>query len=259
MNTNTNTVNNTTEIKTSAQLLEELNAIRTTATATEVNKRIAELTEQLKADSKANLDARIAELLEMDKVTLFKEFINNPCYTAVRLATDKDSGDYVIIERDRQIGFRQLDKAYTEKLPENKTLANSLRYYGMVSNFAHNLCKNIAGDLSDSGKTVTVPTFNGEKEKEFDFGGSSINALEKQLNAIAETILPSEICPKMIKADVKAIKASCVKEKMLVFTLQNENTIINKIFNAFNVRINDKAYVLTSKAECHKAKNTKTA
>lgn len=127
----------------------------------------------------------------------------------------------------------------------------------MISNFAHNLCKNIAGDLSDSGKTVTIPTFNGEIEKEFDFGGSSINALEKQLNAIAETILPAEICPKMIKAVVKAIKAACVKEKMLVFTLQNENAIINKIFNAFEIRINNKAYILGSKAECHKVKTEK--
>lgn len=247
----------TNEIKTTAQILEELNAIRTTATATEVNKKIAEITEQLKADSKANLSARIDELLEMDRVSMFKEFINNPCYTAVKLSTDKESGDFKIIDRDRQIGFRQLDKAYIDKNDKNKTLANSLRYYGMVAHFTHNLCKNIAGELSEDVKKVTVPGFNGQPEKEFDFSGNSITALEKQLNAIAETILPTEICPKMIKADVKAIKAACMKEKMLVFTLQNENAIINKIFNAFEIRMNNKAYTLKSKAECHKVKTEK--
>lgn len=247
----------TNEIKTTAQLLDELNAIRTTATATEVNKKMAEITEQLKADSKANLNARIDELLKMDKVTMFKEFINSPCYTAVRLSTDKESGDFKIIDRDRQIGFRQLDKAYIDKGENNKTLANSLRYYGMVAHFTHNLCKNIAGELSEGTKTVTVPAFNGQPEKEFDFSNTSITALEKQLNAIAETILPAEICPKMIKADVKAIKTACLKEKMLVFTLQNENAIINKIFNAFEIRMNNKAYTLKSKAECHKTKSEK--
>lgn len=239
--------------KTSAELLEELNAIRTTATASEVSAKIAMINEKLKEESEANKNARIAELLEMEKVKLFIEFINNPCYESMKLKTDRDSGEFTIINRSRQIRFRQLDMAYAEKTKE-KTLTNSLRYYGMVSLFTHNLGKNIAGELSEGVKKVTVSTYNGKPENEFDFSGNSITALEKQLNAIAETILPAEICPKMLKADVKAIKAACVKEKMLNFTLQNENAIINKIFNAFEIRMNDKAYTLNSKAECHKVK-----
>ena len=68
----------TNEIKTTATLINELNAIRTTAKATEINKKIAEINEQLKADSVASRDARINELLAMERNSLFVEFINNP-------------------------------------------------------------------------------------------------------------------------------------------------------------------------------------
>ena len=84
-----------------------------------------------------------------------------------------------------------------------------------------------------------------------------MNALESQLNAIINAILPQEIAPKMLKADVKAIRLACVQDKMLKFTIQNEARIINKIFNAIEIRMNEKAYTLESRAHCHKAKAEK--
>ena len=249
----------TNEIKTTATLISELNAIRTTAKATEINKKIAEINEQLKADSVASRDARISDLLAMERNPFFVEFINNPLYTAFKLGIDKESEDYTIVERPRQIGFKQLDDAYAKLGKDTKTLANSMRYYGMISLFVHNLARNIAGDLSVENHKVTVPEFYGEKECEFDFSGCSMVALESQLNAIINAILPQEIAPKMLKADVKAIRLACVQDKMLKFTIQNEARIINKIFNAIEIRMNEKAYTLESRAHCHKAKAEKKA
>ena len=251
------TMTKTNEIKTTATLINELNAIRTTAKATEINKKIAEINEQLKADSIASRDARINELLAMERNPLFVEFINSPLYTAFKLGIDKESEDYTIIERPRQIGFKQLDDAYAKLGKDTKTLANSMRYYGMISLFVHNLARNIAGDLSVENHKVTVPEFYGEKECEFDFSGCSMVALESQLNAIINAILPQEIAPKMLKADVKAIRLACVQDKMLKFTIQNEARIINKIFNAIEIRMNEKTYTLESRAHCHKAKAEK--
>lgn len=173
------------------------------------------------------------------------------------METDKDTGEFIIIERPRQIGFKQLDNAFAEANPEKKTLANSMRYYGMISLFVHNLACNITEDLSEEAHKVTVPEFHGKQETEFDFSACSMTGLEKQLNAIVAAILPQELAPKMLKADVKVIRLACVQDKMLRFTIQNESRIINMIFNAIKIRMNDEAYVVSSRAKCHKVKNRK--
>lgn len=61
--------------KASAEMITELNTIRNTETAIEINKRIASINESLKEDSTASRNERIKALLSMDKNALFMEFI----------------------------------------------------------------------------------------------------------------------------------------------------------------------------------------
>jgi len=56
----------------------------------------------------------------------------------------------------------------------------------------------------------------------------------------------------MVKADVRALLDACTQEKDMTFKVINEDQMINKIFNSLEIRMNDKAYVITSKAKCHK-------
>lgn len=239
--------------KTAEELVSELNAKRATLTQPEIAPLTSAINEKLKAENGEAKTEYIKALLSTDKITMFNTFIDVPCYTVKRLTNDKDTGDFVLVDGKRQLNFAQLDSAY-EKENDGNTLANAKNYHRMVANFTHNIGVKIAGDLSEDKdvKKVCIPVYQGEKETEVDFSKASITALETQLNAIVTTILPNEICAKMLRSDVRAICQAATQEKMLCFTLKNEIRILNSIFNAIRIRKNNEAYTLESKAKCHK-------
>lgn len=197
---------------------------------------------------------------------MFIEYINNPFVKLVRVKENAKTKEHELTASKKQIPFSRLEAAYqAEGCPVladgkidsdlSKTLAQSKRYHAMLAYFVDNLTRNIAGDLSENTKKVSVPKLtagNDAERKEYDFSGNSINALETQLNAIVATILPENMTVKMMRTDVKALKQAATTEKFMQFSMSNEGRILNKIFSAIEIRMNNKAYTLTSKAKAHK-------
>lgn len=241
--------------KTMDQLMEELNAIRVDGSGSEISTLVNQIVEKCKEQTAENIKARISEILgmESDRVAMFTEFINNPMAPTVRMKQDPNTGEYSVAEGEKQISFVALEKAY--EAMGGKTLAQSKHYYAMLTYFVDNLTRNIAGDLSEQVKKVQAPNLTTKEEKpaEYDFSGISVNALEAQLNALVSTILPAEMSIKMKRVDVKALKQAATSEKMMKFRMNDEARMLNKVFAAVRIRMNDEAYELTSKAKAHKA------
>lgn len=269
MKTNTNTAT-----KSAAMLVEELNAIRNTATGDDIAAKVAAIQEQVNKENAAATAERAVELVTMtDRVEMFREFINNPTVPSVRFFHDKKSGEYRLISGKKQLSFTKLEAAF-QRLNGTKhedgsvtpdksaTLTRSKRYAAMLSYFVDNLTRSIAGDLSHKPKAVHVPalTYGTEDErKELDFSKNTPGALEFQLNAIVKAILPEGLTITMNKTDVRALKQAATKEKLMEFTMNTEAAFLLKIFSAMKVRMNDAAYVLNSKAKAHKVKEDKPA
>lgn len=264
-----------TTTKTAAQLVSDLNAVHSTMTAAQVEKAVTVIKEAVKAENAAAVDLRAVQLVKMDdRAQMFVAYINDPTVSIVKLAQSKTTGEYKLTPDKRQISFAKLETTYqringtkhadgTVDPDRSKTLTQSKRYAAMLSYFADNMTRLIAGDLSENGskKKVSVPSLTAgtaDQRKEYDFTGSSINALESQLNAIVSTILPADMVVKMKRVDVRALKQAATKEKLLDFTMKNETDLLAHIFAAVKVRMNDDVYKLTSNAKAHKEKKAKT-
>lgn len=280
MNTNTTTIAETTNNNlretlsalTTDQVLEQLNAVRQTANGAELQIYREVLETRCKEQTEAKMDARMADILALadDRKAMFLEFINNQTCTTFRLKQDSKSGEFSIREGSKQITFSKLEKAWQAKNGTKKsdgtvtpnlsaTLAQSKRYYAMLTYFVDNIGRKIAGDLSEQAKKVSVPVLTAGKateRKELDFSDNSITALEKQMNALVSTILPEDLVIKMKRADVRAIIQAATKENMLKFTLKNEEFFISRLFVAMQVRLNNRSYELVSKAAAHKEPST---
>lgn len=263
-----------TTTKTAAQLVSDLNAVHSTMTAAQVEKAVTAIKEAVKAENAAAVDIRAAQLVKMDdRAQMFVAYINDPTVPIVKLAQSKTTGEYKLTHGKRNIPFAKLEATYqringtkhadgTVDPDKSKTLTQSKRYAAMLSYFADNMTRLIAGDLSENGsKKVSVPSLTAgtaDQRKEYDFTGSSINALESQLNAIVSTILPADMVVKMKRVDVRALKQAATKEKLLDFTMKNETDLLAHIFAAVKVRMNDDIYKLSSNAKAHKEKKVKT-
>lgn len=256
-----------TETMTLDQMVENLNSIRATGNGTDIQKALDDLTAACKAQTEKNIQKHITAILslEADRIAMFTDYINNPIAETVRIKQDNKTGEYALTTGEKQISFMQLEKAFqilhgtkhadgSVEADTSKTLAQDKRYYAMLTYFVDNLTRNIAGDLSEQVKKVSVPTLTSKEEKpvEHDFSGVSVNAMEAQLNALVSTILPADMSVKMRRVDVKALKQAATTEKMMKFRMNDEGRMLNKIFAAIRIRMNDEAYELTSKAKAHK-------
>ena len=261
--------NITTLTKEALELLcSELNGAKEEENAAEVAARIEKIEQAVKDYNAAEQKSRVDQILlvmEADKAAAFTDFINNPFYKGLWFKDDK--GSHVILDAEKFISFYVLDDAYRNSrgavnadggvtVNKNDTLAQSVRYFGFLSLFTHNVASYLAGELSSKENRVTVPSMTAEieKPKEIDFGKVSVTGLTEQLNAIAATILPAELPVKMLTHDVKAILLAATSEKRLTFTVKQEKAICNAIFAALRVRLNNESYTMLSKAGVHKAK-----
>lgn len=245
---------NTTSMSIS-ELVEALNAENNVAAA---DKFLAALNEGIKAENKATIASAVESFVksaEASPVDFFRSFIADPFVKVKRVKKDNKSGEYSLVDAVRQISFAEVENAYGNA-HKGQTLAQSKRYVGMIAHFTHNLHANLCGALSEEGQKVTVKKFNGQQVEEYDFTGTSIGKLQTQLNAIVSTILPEGMTIQMVKADVRAIMAAHQTEKFMEFTTAAEKKVLNQIFGAMRIRMAGNAYVVNSKAACHKAKES---
>ena len=221
-----------------------------------------EIKEQIsKANDKTKLEV-INSFIEIGKTNMspmFKDFINNPEYTAQSLRPNASTGKYEIKPSKRQISFVCLESVYVKSSDGKKeSLAQSNLYHSMVARFLHNLSVKFCDDLgtSNGGVKVNTPIFHGEEIKKesdgVDFTKTTIDGLKDQLNEIVTEILPEELQIHMVKADVRALGSSCKRERKMSFKIVSEDELLDKIFNSMEIRMNGKAYVVESNAKCHK-------
>lgn len=248
MNTNTTTMSIN-------EMIEALNAETDVATH---DKLLATLNEVVKAENKATIASAVESFVKSAEVAptdFFRAFIADPFVNVKRVKKDNKSGEYSVVDTVRQISFSEVESAYGNA-HKGQTLAQSKRYVGMIARFTHNLHANLCGELSEEGAKVTVRKYNGQAVEEHDFNGTSIGKLQSQLNSIVSTILPEGMTIKMVKADVRALMRAHQTEKFMEFTTAAEKKVMNQIFGAMRTRMAGKAYVVHSKALCHKAKES---
>lgn len=227
-----------------------------------------EIKDVIVENNKASKDIVISAFLTIGKTdmpTMMKNFINNPFYDGEALRPDKKNGGYKLADGKYQINFPCLEDAFITENEGANSLAKSPVYHGMIARFLHNLMTHKASILGDGkatkhtdngGKFVCTPAFNGEVSKEYrgvDFTTVTICGMKDQLNAIVDCILPEGLEIHIVKADVRALLDASTQEKDMAFKVINEDQMINKIFNSLEIRMNDKAYAITSKAKCHKS------
>lgn len=204
---------------------------------------------------------------EKDATAMFKAFIADPFTTFSVVSENTKKGEnsrsFELVERKYQVGFYQVERAYqlmkSKESDENgnplpnkaATIAVDKQFEIKLRMFLDNLAKNIAGDL---GTKAPVLTDKQAEQKTGDFALNSRSALEKQLNAVVSAILPEEVCPKMIKADVKFIGLALTRVRYTQVTMANEKGLMNTLFAALKVRTEKAAYKFQSKAACHRAK-----
>lgn len=138
------------------QMVESLNAIRTTGSGADIQKALDGINAVCKVQTTENIQKRVDAILalEADREAMFTDFINNPMAETVRLKQDAKTGEYALSTGEKQVSFMQLESAFQKlhgtkhadgsvEADTEKTLARSKRYYAMLTYFADNL-KNIA-------------------------------------------------------------------------------------------------------------------
>lgn len=250
--------------------LNDLNAIKTTGRGAEISALKSEIEALCKETNEAALQevtASFFELYKADRVAAMDSLVNKTVtFVALALEEPKKDTNYAIKETEKRVPFTTLEKAWKLMHGEagkngkikpsvSATLARQSNYQLMLAYFVDNLSRNIAGDLSDGvERKVSAPAANvGEADKKkADFSGCSVNSLEKQLNTLVGALLPEGMEITMKKADVRAILAAAKREKEMAFTVLREDRILDKVFLAMEVRMNNHAYNLDSKAKVHK-------
>ena len=101
-------------------LVTELNSVRETASGSEIALMVQIAEGKCKAATGDHMDARINVLLDLepDRVALFTDFIQNPTYESVRLAQDKQTGEYSLKDGSKVLSFDKLEKAYQIRMGE---------------------------------------------------------------------------------------------------------------------------------------------
>lgn len=222
--------------------------------------------EQKKEQIRKKAEQFAAEYAE-DAIAMFKAFIADPFTTFSVISENTKKGEksrsFELAERKYQVSFYQVERAFQlmkskdtdesgNPLPNKSvTIAADPQFEIKLRMFLDNLAKNIAGDL---GAKAPVLTDKQAEQKTGDFAQNSRAALEKQLNAVVSAILPGEVCPKMIKADVKFLGLALTRVRYTRVTMANEKGLMNALFAALKVRTEKAAYDFQSKARCHRAK-----
>lgn len=216
----------------------------------------------------------LLDLYELDPVSMWEEFTPNQFVPTVRISLSKKDGVYKRSEGKRQVSVLDIEAALqlrhgTAKAdgsiePDtSKTIMVSKRYMGVLAHVLHNFAHHIAGMLSEGGPdnkcVVKCPVWHGGvyECREFNMTGCSIKALSYQLDCLLKSMLPMEVFVNMKRADVEALKLAITQEKNMEFTLRNERVFLNKFMLAYQVRRENRAYKLESKAKIHQQPNAK--
>ena len=251
----------TVETMTIEEKLAALNkAVEEKASDEIISDLVVSINNALKERNKDNVAERIGALAAMardNRAIFWATFLENPYATVQRLSSNKDTNGYVLNDGRRRIRFEQVDTAYGDRY-DGETIARSKRYVGMIARFTHNLYRAECKELSEGGAAVVHVNFNGKAEAktaEYDFSGYSNGALQSQLDAIANVILPDNMGIHLVKADVRYVRTAFAQVKEGKVKTMDEKTVSNLIFDAIAVRAEGKTYIVESRAKCHKDGN----
>lgn len=213
------------------------------------NDQLANVETALKNYNESLISTRYSDLLAMDKVMMFNDFIDNRFIELQKLVKDEKSNTYDLIATQKQLSFVELEKT------SKKEICKGI-YEKLTSLFMDNLYQNIKEDLTVKCIEVKAsPSLNAEYSKlrdEYSFTNTSVVAMEKQLNTILTFLLPEELEIKAVKADVKYLQYALTKVKGGTLSIMQEKTFINEMFSMLYFRKNNIAYQFQTKMTAHK-------
>jgi len=242
----TNINNKQENVNTLAEALKTLNQ-KYAATKSIDTETVSIIENLLKETNSETTNMRIKELLNMNTLEMFNEYINNRFVTIKKLKLDTKENKYVIVDTEKQLSFVQIEKASTKEICKGI-------YVKLVSIFMDNLIKVLQEEQSVKGINLPKMQLKAEYQelrKKHNFDKISMVELEKQLNTILSYLLPDDLNIKAVKADVKYLKNAMSTTKQGKTVIIKEKTFINELFVMLYHRKNKIAYSFQTKMHAH--------
>lgn len=247
------------------EIISRYNAAEETEKSTIMKELETALKDQNATMKKSTISALLSTANKDGLSTFWTAYLATPNYTALGVRENAETGELETVERVHPVYLDELEKAW-DALHDGQTLARAKNYNRMMAHFIKNVVRHQAGALSEHDKgekcaIVAVKKFQGDEleTQEVDFSGVSVGALLKQLRTIVETILPEEMAPNMLKADVRAILMAAQTSKELDFKGKKERAMLRLVLDAAQKRITGEAYTYKSYAKCFQDPKPKMA
>ncbi len=216
---------------------------------------------------------RIEELLCMDPVAMWNDYIDHQFVFVYRLDQDNETGRYSLRTPDaenaatKRVSFASIDKAYHDASDDDVHLARMKNWATMLRIF----CEYVVVNRADAaGRQYVVRNAMSakllEQRKKMgtiwqpDRGGTvSMTKLVALLNEVVTAILPDEVAPKMIKPDVRYFASALISAKRSTtdeagqFSVRNVASMEEYLFRAIYTRRHSLAYAFQNTQEKDKS------
>lgn len=217
--------------------------------------------EAVKAINAQIVEERIESLRAMPVEEMWPEYIDHQFCNGYALDSDKDTGRFEIrLPSDEnaatvRVTFAHLDSA-GDRLSrmENWPVMVRILCENIVLHQADSMGKQYVARNEMSAKLVEARKKMGANWQ--PKGGTfSMNQLVGMLNEVVFAIIPDDVCPAMIKADVKYIALGLVnakksrKDEAGQIAVRNSQSMEDFIFRAIYTRRNKLAYAFQNKQE----------
>ena len=239
------------------------------------------LDDTLKEENRQNKKDAVADFVAMyekNPAEFWAEFISKPYATTYKLTVDEEAVErYALTPGKYRLIFSTVDECYGKK-HKGQTMAQNIKYPGMIARFTDNLyvktcsdrssgaeagatVKAVKGKFADSKiNTVEVQLHNGKTEK-VNFATTGVDSLKNQMQAIADAIMPKGVSVLVRKADLSVIMDGMRKINVETGkTTTGKEALCEKLIFTAVRKIKEKtAYEVESKAKCHNSKPEKPA
>lgn len=217
-----------------------------------------------KAIKLAARNARADELLSMERIAMFREFIANPTYTYDKLDLDIKKDEWQAVKANGTLSFRELENRYqlkmsTETDANGKAIANRSvtiavdpKWELFMCMFLDNLQLNNAKAFDQSTITLQEAGCGNDAKKKYGFEGIGKEKLKDQLRKVVSALIPEELVPAMDKSDVGYLLTACDTARKGNIKVLSEKNLTEEVFVTIRTRTNGGKYARGSKARIYR-------
>lgn len=255
-----------------AEFAEEVSAL-TVADLAELrneNKKASAFCEKrAKVIKLAARNARADELLAMERVAMFREFIANPTYSYSKLNLDTKKDEWEAVKADGTLSFRELEGRYQLKMSKevdangkpilnrSATIAVDPKWELLVGMFLDNLQLNNAKAFDQATISLQDSACGNDAKKKYGFDGVGKEKLKDQLRKVVSALVPDELVPAMDKSDVGYLLTATDTARKGTIKVLSEKNLTEEIFVTIRTRTNSGKYARNSKARIYRVPEEK--